>query len=188
MSLTVTPTSIAGVLTIQPTVFGDARGYFFESWHAERYTAVGLPEGFVQDNVSRSARGTLRGLHLQEPNAQGKLVQVLDGEVFDVAVDLRIGSDTFGKWEGFRLSEANRCQVYLPAGIAHGFCVLSDSALFCYKCTDYYHRESELGVAWNDPELAIAWPVEQPTLSAKDAAAPRLAEIPRERLPRWTPP
>jgi dTDP-4-dehydrorhamnose 3,5-epimerase len=185
MSLTVGTSVIPGVIIVEPAVFGDARGSFFEAWHAERYAAVGLPSVFVQDNVSRSARSTLRGLHLQEPHGQGKLVQVLEGEVFDVALDVRVGSPTFGKWEGFALSHENRRQVYLPPGIAHGFCVVSEFALFAYKCTDYYQRDVEFGVAWNDPDVGIAWPVALPLLSPKDAAAPRLAEIPTQRLPKW---
>lgn len=181
----VTPTApLAEVLLIEPDVFGDARGYFFETWQEKRYTELGLPAKFVQDNVSRSQKGILRGLHLQEPYGQGKLVQVLDGEVFDVAVDVRVGSATFGKWVGERLSGDNHKQLYVPPGFAHGFCVLSDSALLQYKCTDLYHPETEISVLWNDPQLAIDWPVREPVLSKKDAAAQPLSLIPRERLPR----
>ena len=181
----VTPTALPDVLLIEPAVFGDARGYFFETFHQKRYAELGMPNNFVQDNVSRSQRGILRGLHLQEPYAQGKLVQVLDGEVLDVAVDVRVGSSTFGKWVAETLSGDNHKQLYVPPGFAHGFFVLSESALLHYKCTDLYHPETELSIAWNDPQLAIDWPVRDPVLSKKDAAAPQLSAIPRERLPRY---
>ena len=170
---------------IEPKSFGDARGYFFETWHAERYAQAGVAPTFVQDNVSRSVRGILRGLHLQHPFGQGKLVQVLDGEVFDVAVDVRHGSPTFGQWAGENLSSDNKRQLYIPPGFAHGFCVLSESALFSYKCTELYHPETELSVAWNDPDLGITWPIAAPALSKKDAEASRLRDIPAERLPRF---
>lgn len=181
----VLPSALPEVLRIEPSVFGDPRGYFFETWQRERYAGVGLPRDFVQDNVSRSQRGILRGLHLQEPYAQGKLVQVLDGEVFDVAVDVRVGSPTFGRWVGEVLSSDNHVQLYVPPGFAHGFCVTSESALLSYKCTELYHPETEVSVAWNDPALGITWPVKDPVLSKKDAAARPLAEIPRDRLPRY---
>jgi dTDP-4-dehydrorhamnose 3,5-epimerase len=180
-------TSLKSVLLIEPQVFGDARGYFFETWSKERYHEHGIPRDFVQDNLSRSARGILRGLHLQEPFGQGKLVSVLEGEVFDVAVDVRRGSPLFGKWVGEHLSGDNHKQLYIPPGFAHGFCVLSESALFSYKCTELYHPETELSVLWNDPALAIEWPIKDPVLSKKDAAAARLADIPKERLPRYRP-
>ena len=182
----VTPTALPEVLRIDPKVFGDARGYFHETWQRERYAALGVPREFVQDNISRSQRGILRGLHLQEPYGQGKLVQVLDGEVFDVAVDVRFGSPTYGRWVSELLSSENHRQLYIPPGFAHGFCVTSESALLHYKCTDLYHPETEVSVAWNDPALGITWPVKAPVLSKKDAAAKPLAEIPRERLPRYT--
>jgi dTDP-4-dehydrorhamnose 3,5-epimerase len=185
MAMRVTPTELPDVLLIEPAVFGDARGYFFETWHRERYAEVGLPREFVQDNVSRSQLGILRGLHLQEPYGQGKLVQVLDGEVFDVAVDVRVGSPSFGRWVGERLSDHNHRQLYIPPGFAHGFCVLSDFALLVYKCTELYHPETEISVAWDDPALAIPWPVTKPVLSKKDASGIRLADIPKERLPRF---
>jgi dTDP-4-dehydrorhamnose 3,5-epimerase len=181
----VTPTALDGVLLIEPAVFGDARGEFFESWHRDRYAECGVPTTFVQDNVSRSGRGTIRGLHLQEPFAQGKLVQVLEGEVFDVAVDVRVGSPTFGKWVGERLSAANHRQLYISPGFAHGFCVLGDSALVHYKCTDFYRREAEIGLAWNDPAIGIEWPIAEPILSSRDAAGLRLSDCRIERLPRW---
>jgi len=185
MSLDARSTDIAGVVIFEPKAFGDPRGYFLESWHVDRYAAAGLPREFVQDNVSRSAHGVLRGLHVQEPFGQGKFVQVLDGEVFDVAVDVRVGSPTFGRWVGVMLSAENHRQMYLPPGIAHGFCVMSASALLTYKCTDFYHPETEFSIAWNDPAIGIEWPVTSPTLSAKDAAAPVLAMVPLDRLPRW---
>lgn len=175
----VTETELPGVLIVEPRVFGDERGFFMETFHAKKYEDVGIHGPFVQDNFSRSAKGILRGLHFQEPNAQGKLVQVLAGEVFDVAVDIRRGSPTFGKWVGVELSARNRRQLWVPAGFAHGFYVLSESADFHYKCTALYSPETERSIAWNDPELAIAWPLSgQPVLSAKDAAAPRLEDAP----------
>jgi dTDP-4-dehydrorhamnose 3,5-epimerase len=183
----VEPTDLKAVLRVVPTVYGDARGHFFETWHRERYAAAGVPREFVQDNVSRSQQNILRGLHLQEPFGQGKLVQVLEGEIFDVAVDARVDSPTFGRWVGERLSSENHHQLYIPPGFAHGFCVLSSSALVLYKCTELYHPETELSVAWNDPELAIAWPGSNPMLSKKDAAGVNLRDIPKERLPRYRP-
>jgi dTDP-4-dehydrorhamnose 3,5-epimerase len=185
--LRITPTRLAPVLLIEPAVFGDTRGCLVECWHSARYASGGLPATFVQDNVSRSARATLRGLHLQEPHGQGKLVQVLDGAVFDVAVDVRVGSPTFGQWVGETLSGETYRQLYIPPGFAHGFCVLSDSALFMYKCTEFYHPESELAIAWNDPSLGIAWPLSEPILSEKDATAKTLAAIAPDRLPHYRP-
>jgi len=179
-------TRLPGVLVVEPRVFRDARGYFYESFNAARYREAGIDLPFVQDNFSRSRRGALRGLHLQQPHPQGKLVSVLAGEVFDVAVDVRVGSPTFGQWVGERLDGESKRQLYVPPGFAHGFCVLSDDTVFHYKCTDLYHPEAELSVAWNDPDLGIEWPVQGPVLSGKDAAAPKLSEIPRERLPRYT--
>ena len=174
----VTTTAIEGVLIIEPKVFGDERGFFFESFNQRAFNeAVGQPVEFVQDNHSRSAKGVLRGLHFQrEPHAQGKLVRVTQGSVFDVAVDIRPDSATFGRWVGVELSGVNHRQMWIPAGLAHGFLVTSDSADFLYKTTDYYRPESEGSVRWDDPDLAIAWPLEgiTPALSAKDAAAPRL--------------
>ncbi len=174
----VIPTAIEGVLIIEPKVFGDERGFFFESFNQRAFNeAVGQPVDFVQDNHSRSAKGVLRGLHFQRPpHAQGKLVRVTQGSVFDVAVDIRPDSATFGRWVGVELSGANHRQMWIPAGLAHGFLVTSDSADFLYKTTDYYRPESEGSVRWDDPDLAIAWPLEgiTPALSAKDAAAPAL--------------
>ena len=177
-------TEIPGVLVIEPRVHADPRGYLFESWSAERYARAGVPAAFVQDNVSLSVRGTLRGLHFQWPHAQGKLVQALRGEVFDVAIDIREGSSTCGRWVSWCLSDANRQQLYIPPGFAHGFQVLSGEAVLAYKCTEYYHAECEGTIAWDDPELGIEWPIADPILSPKDAAAPRLRDLPLERRPR----
>lgn len=180
----VIPGSLPDVLIIEPKVFGDPRGFFFESYQAERYAAAGIPGPFVQDNLSRSGRGVLRGLHYQWPRPQGKLVYVLEGAVLDVAVDIRLGSPTFGRWEAIELSAENKRQAYVPAGFAHGFVVLSESALFAYKCTDYYLPEYDRGVRYDDPQLAVAWNVAQPLLSAKDARLPLLCDIPKELLPK----
>jgi dTDP-4-dehydrorhamnose 3,5-epimerase len=177
-------TELPGVLLIEPTVFKDPRGFFYESWSQSRYAKAGIPGPFVQDNVSCSTQGTLRGLHLQYPHAQGKLVHVLAGEVFDVAVDTRIGSPHFGQWTGVVLSEKNGYQLYVPPGFAHGFCVISDTALLAYKCTDHYHREAEITVAWNDPDVAIHWPIAAPVLSKKDEAGRRLETLYSE-LPKY---
>jgi dTDP-4-dehydrorhamnose 3,5-epimerase len=174
----VEPTSLPGVLVLQPKVYGDERGFFLETFHADRYAEHGIRAIFVQDNWSRSVRHTLRGLHFQEPRAQGKLVQVVQGAVFDVAVDIRRGSPTFGKWTGMELSEANKRQLWIPPGYAHGFCVLSESADFFYKCTDLYAPELERGIRWDDPALAIDWPTRSPLVSKRDAAAPVLANAP----------
>ena len=176
-------TELPELVVIEPKVFGDARGYFLESWNQARYRDAGLPADFVQDNLSLSSRGVLRGLHFQQPKAQGKLVTVLEGEVFDVAVDIRVGSPRFGKSASLTLSGANKRQIYIPPGFAHGFCVLSETALFMYKCTEVYAPEAEGGILWNDPDLGIAWPIEQPTLSPKDAKYARLRDLERERLP-----
>jgi dTDP-4-dehydrorhamnose 3,5-epimerase len=181
----VVPTSLPGVLLIEPVLFRDSRGHFLESWHQERYGDAGLPEEFVQDNVSLSSHGVLRGLHFQQPHPQGKLVSVLYGAVFDVVVDVRIGSPTFGSWTGYVLSEENSRQLFVAPGLAHGFVVTSDVALFSYKCTDYYRPSAETTLLWNDPELAITWPVATPKVSAKDQAGFRLRDLPEERLPRF---
>jgi dTDP-4-dehydrorhamnose 3,5-epimerase len=173
------------VLLIEPQVFGDERGFFKETFHAQRYQGAGMPFPFVQDNVSRSRQGILRGLHLQNPYAQGKLVSVLEGEVFDVAVDVRVGSPNFGKWVGITLSAQNHRQLYVPPGFAHGFVVTSEFALFVYKCTDLYHPETELGVAFDDPALAIHWPVAQPIVGDKDRKNLPLAQIEPSKLPRY---
>jgi dTDP-4-dehydrorhamnose 3,5-epimerase len=181
----VVETELPGVLIIEPKVFGDERGFFMESWNGRRYEEAGLPGRFVQDNLSYSAHGVLRGLHFQNPDPQGKLVSVLQGEVFDVAVDIRVGSPTFGKWTGTTLSAENKRQFYVPPNFAHGFVVTSEAALFFYKCTDYYAPASERTVLWNDPDISIEWPIAEPTLSDKDRAAPPLREMPEEALPRY---
>src|SRR5687767_852991 len=171
------------VLLIEPQIFGDSRGCFLETWNRARYHEAGLPEVFVQDNVSQSSRGVLRGLHFQEPKAQGKLVGVLDGEVFDVAVDIRVGSPSFGKTVCVTLSGETKRQIYIPPGFAHGFCVLSATAIFIYKCTEAHAPQAEGGIIWNDPDLGIPWPIAEPILSAKDAKYARLRDIDRSRLP-----
>jgi len=184
----VTPTRLPEVLLIEPRVFGDARGFFTESWNQQAFDqAVGSEVRFVQDNHSRSGRGVLRGMHFQlPPHAQGKLVRVVSGRVFDVAVDMRRDSPRFGQWEGYELSADNHRQLWIPPGFAHGFLVLSDSALFSYLCTAPYDRASDNALRWDDPRLAIDWPLEDVTLSAKDADAPLLADISPERLPQYT--
>ena len=174
----VTPTELPEVLLIEPRVHGDSRGFFYESFQVSRYADAGIQGTFVQDNLSRSAKGTLRGLHFQEPRAQGKLVQVLRGTVFDVAVDVRKGSPRFGRWVGVELCESSPRQLWIPPGFAHGFCVLSESADFFYKCTEVYVPEAERAIAWNDPQIGIRWPVSEPLLSNKDRAAPMLAASP----------
>lgn len=181
----ITETKILGAIIFDPKVFGDERGFFMETWHQARYEEAGLPARFVQDNLSFSQRGVLRGLHFQNPDQQGKLVQVLQGEVFDVAVDIRVGSPTLGEWEAVFLSSENKRQFYVPEGFAHGFLVTSETALFAYKCTAPYNAKAEAAVLWNDPEIGIEWPAETPTLSEKDWAAPPLAQMPTERLPGY---
>jgi dTDP-4-dehydrorhamnose 3,5-epimerase len=173
---------LEGLLIIEPDVYGDHRGFFLESWNERRYREAGISAAFVQDNFSFSQRGTLRGLHFQNPLAQGKLVSVWQGEVFDVAVDIRRGSRTFGQWHGVNLTADSKRQFYVPPGFAHGFAVISETALFHYKCTEIYSPENELGFRWDDPEVGIKWPLASPTLSQRDARAPLLGELPREKL------
>ena len=181
----VLPTGIPDVLLFEPAVHGDHRGYFMETWRESLFRDAGIDAQFVQENVSRSLhRHTLRGLHYQVVEPQGKLVQVISGEVFDVAVDIRAGSPSFGQWVGEILSESNHRQLYVPPGFAHGFCVLSDSADFLYLCTDVYRPDDEYGIAWDDPALNIAWPGEHFSLSKKDQDWPRLADA-GERLPQF---
>jgi len=176
------PTALPGVLVIEPDVHRDNRGYFLETYHAAKYRAGGIEGPFVQDNQSRSAGGTLRGLHLQTRRPQGKLIRVLEGEIFDVAVDVRRGSPTFGRWVGTSLSAGTFRQCYVPPGFAHGFCVVSPMAQVAYKCTELYDPDSEIGIRWDDPALAIDWPVRAPILSPRDQRHPTLAEV-VERLP-----
>ncbi len=186
--MNVIETDLPGVLIIEPRVFGDERGFFMESWNGRRYEELGIPAAklrFVQDNLSFSARGVLRGLHFQNPQPQGKLVWVLQGEVFDVAVDIRVGSPTFGRWTGTTLSAENKRQLWVPPDFAHGFVVTGEVALFSYKCTDYYNAQTERSVLWDDPDVGIEWPVEEPTLSEKDSAAQPLREMPVGSLPRY---
>jgi len=178
-------TDLPGVLILEPDVFPDDRGFFLETWNKAGYEELGIKADFVQDNLSCSDRGVLRGLHYQNPRQQAKLVQVLQGEVLDVAVDIRVGSPTFGRWASVALSAENRRQVYVPEGFAHGFAVLSESALFAYKCSDFYSPESEGGVIWNDPDLGIDWCIESPILSGKDVHYPPLREIPPDSLPQY---
>lgn len=176
-----TPTAIPEVVLVEPDVHRDARGFFLETYHQRKYAEGGISAAFVQDNHSHSVRGTLRGLHAQLRRPQGKLVRAVEGEMFDVAVDIRPGSPTFGRWVGMNLSGDNFRQLWIPPGFAHGFCVLSDVVHVEYKCTGFYDPADEVTVAWNDPDVGIAWPVTDPVVSAKDSRAPRLREI-AERL------
>ncbi len=177
-------TALPDVLIVEPTVFPDDRGHFFESYHRDKFSVNGLDLPFVQDNHSHSSRGTLRGLHYQQPNAQGKLVRAISGEIFDVAVDIRVGSPTFKKWVGVVLSSQNNLQLWVPPGFAHGFCVMSDTADVIYKCTDVYAPECEQSIIWHDPTIGIKWPIENPKLSSKDLNAPMLNST--LRLPEFT--
>ncbi len=175
----VTKTRIDGLVVIEPQVLGDNRGYFMETYHQQAFIEAGLNMAFVQDNQSMSRRGVLRGLHLQTKFSQGKLVRVVSGEVFDVGVDLRCGSPTYGKYVGMLLSEENKKMLYIPEGFAHGFLVLSDEAVFTYKCTQFYHPEFDAGIVWNDPDIAIDWPINglEPILSEKDRKQPALRQV-----------
>lgn len=177
------PTDLPGCVIVEPDVFGDARGCFFETWNRSRYAEAGLEFPIAQSNVSVSERGVLRGLHYQWPNPQGKLVWVLEGEVYDVAVDIRRDSPSFGQWTAVYLSAENRRQLWIPEGFAHGFVTVSERAVFCYLCTREYDPKADANLLWNDAELAIDWPVSDPSLSGKDARAPLLRDIPAERLP-----
>ena len=178
-------TELDGVLIIEPHVFKDQRGYFFETYQRQRYGDAGIVTDFVQDNLSFSKKGTLRGLHYQHPHEQAKLVQVVQGEVFDVVVDIRHDSPTFGKWIGQYLSDENKKQLFVPEGFAHGFCVLSDTALFDYKCSDFYAPDCEGGILWSDPDVAIDWSVESPIVSDKDAKFSCLKDIAENLLPSY---
>jgi dTDP-4-dehydrorhamnose 3,5-epimerase len=176
-------TSIEGILIIEPGIFLDKRGYFMETYNRKKYVQANIHTLFVQDNLSFSVRNTLRGLHFQIRHPQAKLVQVITGDIFDVAVDIRPGSETFGKWIGTRLSDQNRRQLFIPEGFAHGFCVLSETAHFLYKCSDFYAPDDEGGIAWSDPDIGIDWPVENPIVSAKDSQFPILANLNEKQLP-----
>ena len=179
----VVETNLPSCVIIEPAIFGDDRGFFFETWNADRYRQLGLPDKFVQSNVSSSARGVLRGLHYQWPNPQGKLVSVLEGEVYDVAVDIRRGSPTFGRWAAVILSAENKRQFWIPEGFAHGFAVLSERAIFSYLCTAQYDGSADAGVRWDDAAIGIDWPIDSPVLSEKDGKAPFLADVAEDRLP-----
>lgn len=176
-------TKLAGVVILEPDVFCDKRGFFLETWNSKRYPDFGIPDCFVQDNASFSQRGVLRGLHFQYPQSQAKLVQVLSGEVVDVAVDIRRNSPSFGQWVSEVLSGENHRQMYIPSGFAHGYFVVSETALFSYKCTDFYSPANEGGIIWNDPDINIDWPINEPVLSDKDASFPKLSDIQPEKLP-----
>ena len=183
MSVSIVPLSIPGAFLVEPARFIDERGWFFESWRESDYAAAGVTEPFVQDNVSCSQAGVLRGLHYQVGDLQGQMVTIVAGRVFDVLVDLRRSSPTFGKHQGFMLDETSPRQLYMPAGVAHGFCVFDQVAILHYKCTKYYNPVTERGVRWNDPDLAIEWPSKAPTLSPRDAGYPLLRDIPNYDLP-----
>ena len=180
------PTALPGVVELRPKVFRDPRGFFMETYHRDNFRELGIADEFIQDNHSRSSRDTLRGLHYQLPHTQAKLCRVIEGEVLDVAVDIRVGSPTFGKWTSVVLS-ADQCNmIYVPAGFAHGFLTLSESAQFLYKCSDFYAPKDEHGIVWNDPQLNIAWGIAKPLVSEKDARYIKLSEMPRELLPRYS--
>ena len=184
--MNVIETELPGVKIIEPKVFGDARGFFVETWNAERYQAAGMPGTMVQDNLSRSVRGVLRGLHYQYPQPQGKLISVLEGEILDVAVDIRLGSPHFGKSMPAVISSENKSQIYVPAGFAHGFCVTSETALVAYKCTTPYAPQFDRGILWSDPALGISWPTTTPSLSGKDTLNKLLHDVPHELLPPYS--
>ena len=181
----ITTSLIEGILIIEPKIFNDKRGFFMETYNQDRYNAFGINATFVQDNLSYSMKNTLRGLHFQIKHPQAKLIQVISGKIFDVAVDLRPGFATFGKWTGFHLSGENRRQVFIPEGFAHGFCVLSESALFHYKCSDFYAPDDESGIIWSDPDIGIKWPVENPIVSEKDKQYQKFSELIADELPSF---
>ncbi|MCS3747450.1 MULTISPECIES: dTDP-4-dehydrorhamnose 3,5-epimerase [unclassified Xanthomonas] len=184
----VVATALADCYVIEPAVHADDRGFFFEAWNHERFKQHGLNMQFVQSNVSCSGKGVIRGLHYQWPRPQGKLISVLEGEVYDVAVDIRVGSPSFGQWEAVILSSENRRQFWIPEGFAHGFAVLSETAVFNYLCTDVYVKEADAGLRWDDARFAIDWPITDPILSKKDADAPFLDQVAVEQLPRYRSP
>lgn len=179
-------TDLPGVVELRPKVFRDPRGFFFETYRRDKFAELGITDDFVQDNHSRSGRGTLRGLHYQLPHAQAKLCRVVEGEVLDIAVDIRIGSPNFGKWASVVLSADKANMIYVPAGFAHGFLTLTESAQFLYKCSDVYAPKDEHGIIWNDSDLNIAWGIEKPLVSEKDARYTKLSEMPRDILPRYS--
>ena len=187
MSIKVINTSLPGVLLLEPDVYKDSRGFFMETYHNKKYREEGLDHTFVQDNHSHSQRATLRGLHYQLTHPQGKLVFVVTGEIFDVAVDIRLGSPTFGEWTGSRLSAENKRQIFVPEGYAHGFCVLSETADVIYKCTDFYVHDDEYGIFFADPSLKIDWPIDNPILSEKDRNNPNLIDVVKDYLPSFHP-
>ena len=178
----ITQGEMDGLLILEPQLFEDSRGYFMETYHQARFTQNEIDTVFVQDNFSYSAHGTLRGLHFQVKYPQTKLVQAISGEIFDVAVDIRPGSSTFGKWSGIYLSDSNKRQLLIPAGFAHGFCVISETSRVTYKCSDYYHPEDESGILWSDPTVAIKWPVNNPIISEKDKKLPLLRDLAPDKL------
>ncbi len=180
-------TTLPGVYELRPKVFRDARGFFMETYHRDRFAEMGIPDLFVQDNHSRSVKSTLRGLHYQLQHAQAKLCRVVEGEALDVAVDIRAGSPHFGKWTSVRLSAQDHNQIFIPAGFAHGFLALTDTVQFLYKCSDFYDPGDEHGVLWSDPDINISWGVGSPLVSEKDAKYSKLADVPREFLPRYSP-
>lgn len=180
MKMEITPSPIKDILIIEPRVFEDARGFFMETYHKDRYQKLGVNQSFVQDNLSFSVKNTLRGLHYQITKPQAKLIQVIEGEVFDVAVDIRTESPTFGQWFGTILSGENKRQVLVPAGFAHGFCVLSDQAFFSYKCSNFYDPEDERGILWSDPDIGIDWPIKNPIISEKDLQNPLITDLSNE--------
>ena len=186
MEISVESLKIPEIKLIKPVVYTDQRGFFLETYHQQKYNPLGVPENFVQDNHSHSRQGVLRGLHFQLRHPQGKLIYVSRGTIFDVAVDIRRGSPTFGQWVGTILSDENHHQLYIPPGFAHGFYVLSEAADVIYKCTDFYNKDDDFGIFWNDPQIGIDWPLEgQPLLSAKDSQLPLLKDIPLEQLPQY---
>ena len=185
MNITVIETALPGVMILEPQVFRDKRGYFMEIFHGKKYKDLGIDADFVQDNHSRSEKNILRGLHFQLGHAQDKLLTVINGAIYDVAVDVRQGSPTFGQWLGVELSSENNRQLFIPKGFAHGFCVISETVDVLYKCTDYYSPQDECGVLWNDPDIDIDWPVTDPILSPKDTKYSCLKDIPADQLPRY---
>jgi dTDP-4-dehydrorhamnose 3,5-epimerase len=185
MVMKLLPTAIPEVIEIEPDIYSDRRGFLMETYQKERYEHCGILTSFVQDNLSYSVQGTLRGLHYQNPHCQTKLVQVLKGEIFDAVVDIRQGSPSFGRWVGVQLSEKDMHQLFIPEGFAHGFCVLSEMALVYYKCSDFYWPQCEGGVVWSDPDLNINWPVRNPLISDKDSRYPFLRDVPVEHLPAY---